>query len=403
MKLTSTEVSRDGQNNTERMVLANLDLNGSKESSKLKDITSSHPSSVLSYTKGDNTKEGYGYQRDGTSSESHHIKGFNSDKEHQTNKQVNNQANNQVNGHLNNNLIDQMDNKSWSNNETKPSHIFNRNKYQYCTPRSYMTVESIPLSPESSHLPVPIVNNIWSTKYENVSPLNGIRLNNINEMPSKYDQPGHTGICHPTHTTKDIGTTHTTKEIGTTHPTNQLSTSPNSQPAIRDGTEYWFKAYTGNKITLNKTCRFFVIKSYSILDVNASFINGIWASTELGNKRLSKAYNAAKKANGGIYLFFLVNGSGRFSGICRMTSDVDFTKSSTIWSEESKWKGIFQVDWLLIKDIPNKYFQSLRIATNENKPVTNSRDTQEVPFDIAISMVKIFNSFKTANSFLLAR
>ena len=73
-----------------------------------------------------------------------------------------------------------------------------------------------------------------------------------------------------------------------------------------------FRTYTGAIFTVPKTSKFFVIKSYNILDVNASFIHNIWTSTELGNRRLDKAYTELSKTNnpdvdGKIFLFFLVN------------------------------------------------------------------------------------------------
>ena len=77
-----------------------------------------------------------------------------------------------------------------------------------------------------------------------------------------------------------------------------------------------------------------------------------------------------------------------------MKNCIDYNKTSDIWCEQTRWKGIFPVEWLLIKDVPNKFFQHLKIPANEFKPVTNSRDTQEVPFDIGISMLKIISSFR---------
>ena len=78
-----------------------------------------------------------------------------------------------------------------------------------------------------------------------------------------------------------------------------------------------------------------------------------------------------------------------------MKSAIDFTTALNIWCEQTRWKGIFPVEWLLIKDVPNKFFQHLKIPANDYKPVTNSRDTQEIPFDIGISMLKIVSSFKS--------
>ncbi len=38
--------------------------------------------------------------------------------------------------------------------------------------------------------------------------------------------------------------------------------------------------------------------------------------------------------------------------------------------------GKFQVRWIYVKDVPNSQLRHIRLENNENKPVTNSRDTQ---------------------------
>ena len=47
----------------------------------------------------------------------------------------------------------------------------------------------------------------------------------------------------------------------------------------------------------------------------------------------------------------------------------------------ARWSGSFQIKWTLVKDIPNNQFRHIVLANNEGKPVTNSRDTQEVMFE----------------------
>lgn len=56
-----------------------------------------------------------------------------------------------------------------------------------------------------------------------------------------------------------------------------------------------------------QNARFFVIKSYTEEDVHKSLKYEIWASTDLGNKRLDKAFRESAD-KGPIYLFFSVNG-----------------------------------------------------------------------------------------------
>jgi len=56
---------------------------------------------------------------------------------------------------------------------------------------------------------------------------------------------------------------------------------------------------------------------------------------------------------------------------------VDFNKNMDFWQQD-KWNGFFPVKWHIIKDVPNPQFRHILLENNENKPVTNSRDTQEV-------------------------
>ncbi|EGW32033.1 uncharacterized protein SPAPADRAFT_138989 [Spathaspora passalidarum NRRL Y-27907] len=182
--------------------------------------------------------------------------------------------------------------------------------------------------------------------------------------------------------------------------TTTTSNSVNNSITIAPPNCLTFRTYKGTVFTVPQNSKFFVIKSYNILDVNASFTNNIWTSTELGNRRLDKAYQDLQvtgnpNIDGKIFLFFSVNSSGKFCGIAEMKSRIDYTKTSDIWVEQTRWKGIFPVEWLLIKDVPNRFFQHLKVPSNEFKPVTNSRDTQEIPFEIGISMLKIISSFRT--------
>lgn len=72
-----------------------------------------------------------------------------------------------------------------------------------------------------------------------------------------------------------------------------------------------------------------------------------------------------------------VNASGQFCGVAEMTGPVDFYKDMDFWQQD-KWSGSFPVKWHYIKDVPNPNFRHIILENNENKPVTNSRDTQEV-------------------------
>jgi len=146
-----------------------------------------------------------------------------------------------------------------------------------------------------------------------------------------------------------------------------------------------------------KNARFFVIKSFSEDDIHRSIKYEIWCSTEHGNKRLDAAYKAQNGA-GPIFLFFSVNGSGHFCGMAEMLSGVDYSNTgSTVWVQD-KFKGQFKVKWIYVKDVPNSQLRHIRLENNENKPVTNSRDTQEVPGDKGKMVLKILHGYKHSTS-----
>ncbi|XP_073463571.1 YTH domain-containing family protein 1 isoform X2 [Aquarana catesbeiana] len=145
-----------------------------------------------------------------------------------------------------------------------------------------------------------------------------------------------------------------------------------------------------------KNGRVFIIKSYSEDDIHRSIKYSIWCSTEHGNKRLDSAFRSMN-GKGPVYLLFSVNGSGHFCGVAEMRSPVDYGTSAGVWSQD-KWKGKFDVKWLFVKDVPNNQLRHIRLENNDNKPVTNSRDTQEVPLEKAKLVLKIIATYKHTTS-----
>ena len=60
-------------------------------------------------------------------------------------------------------------------------------------------------------------------------------------------------------------------------------------------------------------------------------------------------------------MFFSCNGSGRYVGIARMTSEVNVEKEFNYWTQDSKWPGLFDIEWIFLKDIPFKCFKTLHM------------------------------------------
>ncbi|KAJ8972594.1 hypothetical protein NQ317_002321 [Molorchus minor] len=49
--------------------------------------------------------------------------------------------------------------------------------------------------------------------------------------------------------------------------------------------------------------------------------------------------------------------------------------------KDPKSKDLCKVRWIYVKDVPNVQLSHIQLENNDNKPVTNSRDTQEVPHE----------------------
>ena len=145
--------------------------------------------------------------------------------------------------------------------------------------------------------------------------------------------------------------------------------------------------------------KFFVIKSIDEANIIRSISFKIWCSTIKGNQKLQKAYKESEN-NYPIYLFFSVNGSGKFMGLATMNSEVEYRVNFNYWSQSDKWKGFFFVNWKIIKDIPNRIFRNIINEYNDNKPVTSSRDTQEIHPVAGNKMLKIFKEYPLESSIL---
>ncbi|CCH41284.1 YTH domain family protein 3 [Wickerhamomyces ciferrii] len=183
-------------------------------------------------------------------------------------------------------------------------------------------------------------------------------------------------------------------------PQNKDNNSDENQPLV----------LSSSIISIPVGSRFFVIKSFNQQDINSSFIHKIWSSTDIGNNRLAKAFNN-KYSNERIFLLFSVNGSGKFCGVAEMKSSLrlnpDGHENENVWLDGTRWKGNFKIQWLIIKDISNLYLKHLKFQSTNNftntfelKPVTNSRDTQELSFEVGRQMINIFKETHSSTSFL---
>ncbi|KAF5185277.1 Yth domain-containing protein ect2 [Thalictrum thalictroides] len=167
-----------------------------------------------------------------------------------------------------------------------------------------------------------------------------------------------------------------------------VSTEKKDISSVTPGTDQYNREDFPVKYT---DAKFFIIKSYSEDDVHKSIKYSVWASTPNGNKKLNVGYQESQEKSGNcpVFLCFSVNGSGQFVGLAEMVGPVDFDKSVEYWQQD-KWNGCFPVKWHIVKDIPNSLLKQITLENNDNKPVTNSRDTQEVKLEQGLHMLKIF-------------
>ena len=162
---------------------------------------------------------------------------------------------------------------------------------------------------------------------------------------------------------------------------------------------------TQNKTLYEKVdsnSKFFVIKSFSEEDVHKSIKYGVWSSSRNGNLTLSNAFLLTKEKNSNVYLFFSCNGSGRYVGVARMKTPCDENRTFEFWTQDGKWPGLFDVEWLFIKDVPFKEFKEIIITMKDGeiKPISNARDTQEIPFHQAKIMLEKISNYQNSNTIL---
>ena len=154
--------------------------------------------------------------------------------------------------------------------------------------------------------------------------------------------------------------------------------------------------------SINPNCKFFVIKSFSEEDVHKSIKYNVWSSSKDGNLTLSNAFRITEENKGNVYLFFSCNGSGRYAGVAKMKTICDENKSFGLWTQDGKWPGLFDVEWIFIKDVPFKEFKDIIITMKDGevKPISNSRDTQEIPYEQAKIMLQRIAEYQNTNTIL---
>lgn len=116
------------------------------------------------------------------------------------------------------------------------------------------------------------------------------------------------------------------------------------------------------------------------------------------NALLDQVFKSDLTAVRPVLFFFSVCGTKHFNGVARMTSGVRTDAQFQLW-EKLKYEGFFQVEWLLVKDVPNYVFTGVKMSnTPSKKSITSCRDCEEVLFEEANEFLSIFTEFDSRSS-----
>lgn len=170
-------------------------------------------------------------------------------------------------------------------------------------------------------------------------------------------------------------------------------------PEIHNIQQKFSTPYTN--IDAKKNSIYFVIKSFNIENIHKAIKYGVWSTTYSGNIIFDKAYSLAQSRNAEVYLFFSTNSTFAFQGIARLKSKFQ-TKTYSFWKGSEKYKsfnGSFNLDWLIIKDVPNSTLDKIQV---NNIPFSKLRNGVELNEKDALNAVNIFRNFYYCSSLVLS-
>jgi len=57
-----------------------------------------------------------------------------------------------------------------------------------------------------------------------------------------------------------------------------------------------------------------------------------------------------------------MNTSGRFTGIAKINGRLEENYVFEYWALDEVWKGLFPVEWIIIKDLPNRVLTDIKLV-----------------------------------------
>lgn len=137
-----------------------------------------------------------------------------------------------------------------------------------------------------------------------------------------------------------------------------------------------------------KQARFFVLRSTCDDDIHKAIKYGIWTSTYKNNLILNDLYRKYRRDNIPIFLIYTVVGSGQYSGLAQMCSEVELKKTFSYWWEEVKWSGVFKINWIYVKDVLYEEVEDVLLPSG-NK-IISCKDGAELDFKTGYRMLEKF-------------
>ena len=68
------------------------------------------------------------------------------------------------------------------------------------------------------------------------------------------------------------------------------------------------------------------------------------------------------------------------------------TEDIQLWKESARWHGHFWLRWLVIKDVGNNVLRDIPCRLNDCLPVTRSRDSQELEYEVSLHILTSIDS-----------
>ena len=159
--------------------------------------------------------------------------------------------------------------------------------------------------------------------------------------------------------------------------------------------------------TIPENSSIYIMKSFTEEDIHKAIKYNIWSSTNFGNTKLNNEFKEKS-----VFLLFSAYKTTQFTGLARMKSEVNFKSTFPLWARDN-WKGTFEIEWLVIKDVPFREFKSVSCEAREKKStgeynfinystksLSNSPDCQRLHDSEGREIINIMIKYQNKNSIL---